>query len=160
MENTINTYLNLNPTFKQFYIKNNDLIIDENIDPEPLFFNVYHDVDIILSCLNISPSKCGYGYWIDAVYIFLLSNKNRISICKDVYPAIAQKYNTTAMAVERAMRLCFENVMYYTSKHEDNFICAYFKNLVMYPHNSEILVKLVDLMSSKKFQSNKSKHSV
>lgn len=157
MENTINTYLNLNSTFKQFYIKNNDLIIDENIDPEPLFFNVYNDVEIILRNLNVSQSKCGYVYWIDAVYIFLLSGRNRISICKEVYPAIAQKYNTSPMAVERAMRLCFENVMYYSSKHPENYICSYFKESVVFPHNSEILVKLVDLMSSKNFQQIKLK---
>ena len=157
MEKVIDTYLNLNSTFKQFYIKNNDLIVDENIGPEPLYFNVYHDTDIILRNLNVSPSKCGYAYWIDAVYLFLLSDKNRISICNDVYPAIALKYKTTPMAVERAMRLCFENVMYFTSKQTDNFICNYFKNSLLYPHNSEILVKLVDLLSSKKFQQNKLK---
>ncbi len=160
MENAIDTYLNLNSTFKQFYIKNNELIIDEDIDSESLFFNVYNDADIILRNLNISPNKCGYTYWIDAVYLFLLAEKNRISICKEVYPTIAKKYNTTPMAVERAMRLCFENVMYHTTKHPDNYICSYFKNSLLYPHNSEILVKFVDLLSSKKFQQNKLKSQV
>lgn len=155
MEKTISTYLNLNSTFKQFYIKNNDLIIGENIEPEALFFNVYHDTDIVLRNLNVSPSKCGYAYWIDAAFLFLLSDKNRVSICKDIYPVIAKKYNTSAMAVERAMRLCFENVMYYTSKEKDNFICNYFRSSLLYPHNSDILVKLVDFLSSKNFQQNK-----
>ena len=157
MEQTINTYLKLNSTFKQFYLKNNDMILDESIEPESLFFNVYNDTDIILRNLNVSPNKCGYAYWIDAVYLFLLSGKNRISICKEIYPAIAKKHNTTPMAVERAMRLCFENAMYYSQKQNDNFICKYFKNSLLYPHNSEILVKLVDLLSSKTFQQNKLK---
>ncbi len=160
MESVINEYLNLNSTFKQFYIKNNDSIIDEDIDSERLFFNVYHDADIILRNLNISPNKCGYTYWIDAVFIFLLADKNRISVCKDIYPSIAKKYNTTAMAVERAMRLCFENVMYYTTKQPDNYICNHFKNSLLYPHNSELLVMFVDLMVSKKFQQNKLKSAV
>ena len=45
-----------------------------------------------------------------------------ISICNDIYPLIAKKYETTKMCVDRAMRRCFENVLYFASKNENNFI--------------------------------------
>ena len=155
MDNAINTYLNLNATFKHFYIKNHDYIIDENIEPEQLFFYVHNDTDIILCNLKVTPNKCGYNYWIDAAYLFLLSGKNRVSICKDIYQPIAQKYHTTTMAVERAMRLCFEDVMY-NSKNTDNHIISYIKDYLIYPHNSELLIKLVELVVSNEFRQFKS----
>ena len=61
------------------------------------------------------------------------------------------------MCVDRAMRRCFENVLYFTSKNENNFICTYLKNTVLYPHNSELIVKITELISSRKFQQNKLK---
>ena len=157
MENVMQAYLDINPTYNNFYTKHNNLL-DENYTPELLFSCVHNDSEIVLKHLNVLPSKCGYNYWIDAVYLYLLSNKNRISICRDIYPTIAKKYGKTAMSVERAMRLCFENVMYNISKKkETDFISDTFKESILYPHNSEILALIVELVSSKYFQDNKNK---
>ena len=157
MENVMQAYLDINPTYNNFYTKHNDLL-DENYTPELLFSCVHNDSEIVLKHLNVLPSKCGYNYWIDAVYLYLLSNKNRISICRDIYPTIAKKYGKTAMSVERAMRLCFENVMYNISKKkETDFISDTFKESILYTHNSEILALIVELVSSKYFQDNKNK---
>lgn len=150
------TYLNLSRTYKDNYIKHNQLMNEENFSVESLFYNVSSDVDIVLNCLNVAPNKCGYLYWKDAIFLFILSNNTRVSICNDIYPAIAKKYSKTAMSVERAMRICFENVMYYASKR-DNYVCEYLKDSLLYPHNSEILARLVDLIVSKSFQENKHK---
>jgi hypothetical protein len=64
------------------------------------------------------------------------------------------------MCVNKAMRRCFENVLYYASKNEENYICLYLKNTLLFPHNSEIIVKIVELISSKKFQENKLKLAI
>jgi hypothetical protein len=152
----IESYLNLTMSYKDYYIKNNDLIKEENPTFENLLFNIYHDVDIILCNLNISPSKYGYTYWRDAIFIMIVSENQHLSICNEIYPLIAKKYNKSAISVERAMRLCFENAMYDNSKKRDDFIVNYMKNYLLYPHNSEILVKLTELVVSREFQKNKS----
>ena len=92
------------------------------------------------------------------MFLFILNNGEQISICNDIYPAIAKRYDKTAMSVERAMRMCFENAMYYSVKKEETFVYDHIKNYLLYPHNSEILVKLAELVVSKEFQ--KIKHSL
>lgn len=153
----INEYLNITASYKDYYLKNNSFIEDKNITSKELFFYVSSDVDLVLSMLNVSPSKSGYKYWKDAIFISILSQKTNLSVCKEIYPAIAKKYSKTPMAVERAMRLCFENVMYYISKTQNNMVGDYLKSSLLYPHNREILVKLVELIVSKSFQENKNK---
>jgi hypothetical protein len=113
------------------------------------------DVDIVFSALNILPNKSGYVFWKDAIFLYLILGKQKLSVCNDIYPLISKKYNATTMSIDRAMRRCFENVLYYAAKNENNFICAYLKNTILYPHNSELIVKIVELISSKKFQQNK-----
>lgn len=152
----LNEYLKVSSSYRDTYIKNNELIKD-NISIEDLYYHVCLDVDIILNNLNVSPSRSGYKYWKDAIFLSIINPKSDISICKDVYVLISKKYNKTYSAVERAMRLCFENVMYYISKSENNIVKKYLKNSLLYPHNREILLKLVELIVSKNFQSNKYK---
>ena len=145
-------YLNINSSYKDFYIKNNDEITTETVSSQSLYFYICADVEIILNSLNISPSKLGYRYWKDAVFIFILNNGEHISICNKIYPSIAKRYGKTSMSVERAMRICLENAMYYNSKKEQNFVYDHMKNYLLYPHNSEILAKLAELVVSREFQ--------
>lgn len=154
MEN-IETYLNLNISYKEFYIENNSELSKNKQSLEDVYMAVSLDVDIVFSSLNILPSKSGYLFWKDAIFLYLISGKQKVSICNDIYPLIAKKYNVTTMSIDRAMRRCFENVLYYITKNENNFICAYLKNSVLYPHNSELIVKIVELISSRKFQQKK-----
>lgn len=156
----IESYLNINITYKDYYIEYNSELNRDDFSIEKFYICVSNDVDIILANLNILPSKSGYLFWKDAIFLYLFANKTKISICNDIYPAIAKKHETTTMCVDKAMRRCFENVLYYASKHEDNYICLYLKNTLLFPHNSEIIVKLVELISSKKFQDNKLKLAI
>ena len=153
----IESYMKINITYLDYYIEHNEDLCKGKTTAEELYISVCNDLDIVLGNLNILPSKSGYLFWKDAVFLYLYTSKNKISICNDIYPAIAQKHETTTMCVDRAMRRCFENVLYYASKNEDNYICMYLKNNLLFPHNSEIIVKLVELISSKKFQINKLK---
>ena len=105
--------------------------------------------------IRLSPNKSGYVYWFDAVFLNVVTEKRHVSICKDIYNVIALKHKTTAMAVERAMRLCFENTMYNLAKADENCIIRYMKNSLMHPHNGELLSKLTKLIISKDFQKQK-----
>lgn len=156
MEN-IEEYLSLSISYKDLYIENNkDLSCDKN-SLQDLYCAVNNDLDIVFSALNILPNKSGYQYWKDAIFLYLISEKKKVSICKDIYPLISKKYGSTTMCIDRAMRRCFENVLYYASKNQKNFICAYLKNNLLYPHNSKLMAKIAELISSFSFQQNKYK---
>lgn len=155
MEN-IEEYLKINISYKNFYVENN-IDVQREYSLQDLYLAVSSDVDIVFSALNILPSRSGYVFWKDAIFLYLISEKTKPSICNDIYPAISKKYGSTKVCIDRAMRRCFENVLYHTSKNQNNFICAYLKNYVMYPHNSDLIVKIVELISSKMFQKNKFK---
>lgn len=158
--NELESYLNINITYKDYYTAYNDELSKDDDSAEHLYICVSRDVDIVMANLNILPSKSGYLFWKDAIFLYLFSSKSKVSICNDIYPAIAKKHQTTTMCVNKAMRRCFENVLYYASKNEDNYICLYLKNTLLFPHNSEIIVKIVELISSKKFQENKLKLAI
>lgn len=148
-------FLNKSTSFKDLYIKNNDSLSRSDVSIEELYDSICRDVDIVLNILGVSPSKYGYNYWKDAVFIYILSGKSHISVCNDVYPLVARKNQKTTMAVERAMRLCFENSLYFSSKNSNNFVCDYFKNYLLTPHNSKIMVKLAEIITLKDFQKMK-----
>lgn len=144
------TYMNFKPTYKYYYLKNNN-ICEFDLTTEELFSRILQDIDIVLRMLKISPSKVGYAYWRDAILIYILSEKDHLSICNDVYPMIAQKYCKTTISIERAMRLCFEDTMY-NSINENNYVVTFMKHYLVQPHNSEIMVKLAELVTSSGFR--------
>lgn len=144
-----------NYSYKDLYILNNRALSGTDDSLKQIRDRIFEDVEFVLESLKISPSKFGYSYWRDAAYIFILSGKNHVSICNDIYPLVANKHGKSAMSVERAMRLCFENVLYYCSKADSNFVIEYFKNFLLHPHNSTILIKIVELISSSEFQKRK-----
>ncbi len=150
-----NEYLDFDNSYKSCYIRNNNLIKISNPSVETLYQSVMFDIDLVLNELCVAPSKKGFRYWKDAVFIFLLNQKAQIRICKEVYPAIATKYGKTAMSVERAMRACFEDSMYNVSKKEQNYITEFMKSSLLYPKNSDILFRLIELISSQSFQKEK-----
>jgi len=153
---SLEKYFTIKNSYRANYIKNNSSL-DEDPSLESLFDNITSDVDIILSILKIPSSKVGYQYWKDAVFIYMLKEKNKLSICNEVYPLIAKKYETNTMAVERAMRVCLEKALFNISKCEFNIVSNYMYNYLLYPHNSEILCRLVELVSSEEFQTEKKK---
>ena len=154
MEN-LESYFNLSNSYKKNYINNNLVMKESNPSIESLFYNITSDVDIVLSILKIPSSKTGFKYWKDAVFIYILNDKSQLSICNEIYPIIGKKYDKSAMAVERAMRLCLENALFNISKSETNIISNFMYNYLLIPHNSEILCRLVELIVSKEFQKEK-----
>ncbi|MBQ8451447.1 MAG: hypothetical protein IJ538_01555 [Clostridia bacterium] len=151
----LDTYLSLNLSYRDCYIRNNAELRDKAVTDQMLYYNIHNDMDIIFNAIKLSPSKQGYRYWKDAIFIIILNDGKKMKICNEIYPAIAQKYDRTAISVERAMRLCFENAMYNNAKDESNFVFDYLKNYLLFPRNSEILAKLTELVMSKDFQRKK-----
>ena len=66
----------------------------------------------------------------------MLKEHNNISVTKELYPNIAEKYKTTASRVERAIRHCI-NVAY--KKYNEDFQREFSEDL---PTNSEFLAIL------------------
>lgn len=153
---SLDAYMNFENSYKQQYIQNNIHLNNESSTTEILSC-VHTDVDIVLESLGVSPRKLGYKYWKDAVFLFVHYDKKPVKICSEIYAVIGKKYGKTDISVERAMRLCFENVMYYVSKSEPNYISLFLKNHLLYPHNSELLIKITELIVSRKFQKEKQK---
>ncbi len=153
----LQNYLELDCSYESIYINNNHFIKNEKYSVQNLFYNICSDVDIVLNALNISASKSGYRYWKDAVFIYITNSSTSFSICKDIYPAIAMKYSKTIASVEKAMRSCFEDVMYQSQKKGGNYISDYLYNYLLFPHNSELLLRIVELIVSNYFQNSKEK---
>ncbi len=153
---TENDYLNYGTSYKELYLKNN-IMLKHGASVDEVYECISVDVDFVLESLYITPNKLGYGYWKDAVFIYILSGKHHMSICNEIYPLVAQKHAKTPMSVERAMRLCFEDALYYISKNSENYVTRYFKNYLLHPHNGEIMIKLVEIISSSEFQKMKQK---
>ena len=156
MMNYLDEYLKLNVTHKMNYLKNNKLVGGDD-SVEKLFYNIDSDLDLILNALKVSSNKTGFKYWKDSVFIFILSEKIKVNICSEIYPLIAKKYSKSTTSIERAMRLCFENALYNISKSKSNFVSEYMKDYLTFPHNSEVLCKITELVCSYEFQSEKNK---
>lgn len=56
---------------------------------------------------DFNPAFCGFNYIKEAIKI-VKSNYIHLSITKDIYPKIAEKYNTTIQRVERGIRHIIE----------------------------------------------------
>ena len=152
----LSKYLELDNCYEKFYITNNVFLSGkENITIENLFYNITTDVDIVLNSLGISASRSGSRYWKDAVFIYITNSKMSMSICNDIYPTIGLKYAKTSASVERAMRACFEDVLYNISKKKSNYVTEYLQNYLLFPRNSELLLRIVELIVSQRFQKEK-----
>ena len=137
-------------------MKNCNIDFDDNeISLQELYYNIYCDVETVLNALRISAKRTGFRYWQDATFIMINSEQINISICKDIYQTIARKYNKTPFSIERAMRLCFENTLFNISRLEKNLVTEFMKPNLLYPKNGEILCRIAELITSKKFQREK-----
>lgn len=149
MEN-IETFLNFKPTHVDYYMKNN--YIDENkITTDELYLKIMQDIELALHVLKIQSSRVGYEYWKDAILYCILTDKDHLSVCHEVYPMVAKKHGCTTISVERAMRLCFENTLY-CIMHDSNYIITFMKHYLVTPHTSQLLRKFVELIVSSEFR--------
>lgn len=111
--------------------------VDENF--------LHKEISKLMRTLGIPAHVLGYEYTREAILI-ALSNKGILrSITKDLYPAVAQAFNTTPSRVERAIRhaveLAWDRGDLDTLQKFFGFTVSFKKGK---PTNSEFLSTLVD----------------
>lgn len=82
----------------------------DNVRIEDKEFEVKSYIRYLLDKLGFSCKVSGYEYTTEAVYMDALGKSvSNVKITKVIYPEIARKYNTTATAVERLIRIAKES---------------------------------------------------
>jgi len=61
-----------------------------------------------LKILGISPSKEGYYYLRDSIYLYITNPKYHFKITKELYPYLSKKYQKTESAIEKSIRTTIE----------------------------------------------------
>lgn len=74
-------------------------------------------IEDVLLAMGVPAGIKGFNYIVDAVEIFDERGTN-IGITKELYPAVAEKNNTTPTRAERAIRRAFERVRSYRGNPE------------------------------------------
>ena len=69
----------------------------------------YHRVTNLLLNFKFQPESLGFEYLRSAVLYYLDTNHSTAGITTEVYPLLAQKYNTKEASIERNIRMCVEN---------------------------------------------------
>lgn len=64
---------------------------------------------------GLNPALMGFDYLVESVKLERADKTYKANITKKLYPEIAEKYDTTASKVERAMRHCLNSAGHYVS---------------------------------------------
>ena len=65
---------------------------------------IYEKITELIHCIGVPAHIKGYHYFKEAIFIYYINKNCTISMTKELYPKIAQKFNTTPSRVERAIR--------------------------------------------------------
>lgn len=72
-------------------------------------FGIRKQIHALAHELGLSNGTSGYEYLVDSIYIAVTAGKDsKLTVTKDIYVPVAQMNNTSAAAVERAMRSSIE----------------------------------------------------
>jgi len=133
---------------KSLIVRMKQLFLGDNIPEvkkEALVFNMYLDECISkeLSALGVPLHVKGYHYIKDAVVLAIDSGNSSIRITKAIYPVIAEKNNSTASSVERAIRHAIDITL---TRGPMTLISKYFKNELFNNKitNKEFIVGIAD----------------
>lgn len=61
-----------------------------------------------LKLLGIPPSREGYWFIRDSIYLYMTKDRFNLKITKDIYPKLSKKYNKKTSAIEKAIRSSIE----------------------------------------------------
>lgn len=92
------------------------------------------DIVSLLIRLGISPSLRGFDYIITGIQLIDSDEELLHKIVKGLYPAIAEKYNTTSAKAERSIRSAVEKISFCT---DDALLAEVFGNLYV-PNSKRI----------------------
>ena len=109
--------------------------------------NVENEISCFLKSLGIPAHLDGYKY-IRSALLYTINDPSIISpITKKLYPALAEKYNTTKNCIERAMRHAIEVSWQRGNKKLLSDIFGYCRdNIISRPTNAEYIAMTADDM--------------
>lgn len=117
-------------------------VIEENSNAQK---NIEVRISEILHDLGIPSSLKGFYYIRDSILLILRSNNFINYITKEIYPRIAEDYNTTSSRVERAIRNAIEVSW---DRGNDDLVNELFGSSICYergkPTNAEFLNTVAD----------------
>ena len=96
-----------------------------------------------LRSLGIPANILGYGYLREAILMGLENPESLQHVTKELYPAVAKKFDTTPSRVERAMRHAIE-IAFDKYSEELQKMLFYLKLEKDKPTNSEFIATVVD----------------
>ena len=146
-------YCMLKPVNMPLLHKRLNKLLRHSEDTKPSIAETEAEVSEILSALGIPPSVKGYHYLREAILLSLNDTSLVNSITKKLYPTVAERFDTTATRVERAMRHAIEISW---ERGDIGVLNTYFKNTIhsyrQKPKNSEFIAVIVDkiLISQKR----------
>ena len=74
-----------------------------------------NNIEQFLKNNNITDKTKGYYYLEKAIQIALSINGRKINPCSDIYPLVAEKFNTTFSAAEKSIRYALKSCEKYRS---------------------------------------------
>lgn len=107
--------------------------------------NAEADVIKALQDIGVPAHLSGYGYLQKAILETVLSERGFIPITKELYPMIADCYNTSPGKVERAIRGAIQKVWQRMNTQKINQFFTYTDNRKgVHPTNSEFIATIAD----------------
>lgn len=108
---------------------------------EPSDSNPDNDIVMLLRSMNVPVKMIGYKYLKDAILIALDAPESLMSVTKDVYPILAEKYGTSPTNVERNIRYIIESTWERSKKStRSDKVDTMFGGIVKKPTNSEFIL--------------------
>lgn len=119
----------------------------ENIplDQKACYDDIRKKISELLLMFNFNNSKYGYNYVRDAVFILVTEKHLKPVFCNDIYPVLAEKYETNAASIERSMRSSIASSWKNTDENIRNlfFNVKALKNKSK-PTNSEFVITIAE----------------
>ena len=92
----------------------------------------------------------GYDYAVDAICMVIEDRRYLVNVVKELYPAVAAKYNAKPCRVERGIRHLVKETM---ERGKPDMIEAYFGNLIKDTEskatNSEFIARMANIVKQK-----------
>jgi len=116
--------------------ENKNIILPENLT---------NRIQYIFQNLGIPENLKGYNYLIEAIKIVFVDLNHINSITKTIYPTIAQRNDTTAMRVEKAIRSTIE--ISWTKGNLEKIEEIFGKSEKIRPSNTEFITGIYEYMT-------------
>ena len=107
-------------------------------------------ISLLLRKLCLIPNHCGFHYILSAIKIAVAETNTTICITKDIYPAVARKFNSTPARVERCMRKSIDYA--WKSNGREYFELAAGFNMNKRPTNSQFLSIVTEYIKTHKYE--------